>query len=215
MTAPHRSRRALAALALFGTACVGVAACSGGAGSGAGQATSTTETTAAEGLQVGLYSDPSVPVTVDVGRRFALLLPADPAHGWRWVVQPVDTRYLAPLGSEFRDDAALLSAATTTTTAPPPPEETTTTTRRGAPSTTSTSTTTTSTTEPPSTTTTAPGPLVQIVSFAGKAPGATTVTVRYERIGGEGDAGPQTMVFNVVVGPLLLPPVADTPPPAG
>jgi predicted secreted protein len=187
------SRRALSALALLGVGALALAACSGGGGPTT--ATASTTTTAEVALQI---------IVVDVGRRFAIGLPADPAHGWRWVVDPVDTTFLAPLGSEFREDPVLLANATTTTTAAPPPE-TTTTLFTGR---TTTTTEPTPTTEGPTTTTTAPGPLVQIVSYAGRADGQTKVTLRYERIGTGGQASEpsDTVVFTVNVGPLPLPP---------
>lgn len=211
MTGPPPSRRALAVLAAVGTACLVVAACSGSEGPAEG--TTTTVTTTDESLQVPVYSDPTQVITVDVGRRFAVMVPADPAQGWRWVVEPVDTRVLAPLGSEFRDDPALLARATTTTTTAPPAEEPASPTTL-APGRTSTTQATTSTTEAPSTTTTAPGPLVQIVSYAGRATGVATITLRYERIGtaGEGDARAQTMQFQVIVGTIELPALPDTVP---
>ena len=161
---------------------------------------------------VTAIDDPAQTVAVPVGRRFAIMLPADPAHGWRWVVEPVDTRYLAPLGSEFRDDPALLERATTTTTTAPPPAPETTTVLPGQ---TTTTTAPPSTTGAPSTTTTAPGPLVQIISFAGRSPGVPIVTLHYERIGTGQDAPEpaQTLVFRVLVG-TPPPPPASVPPPA-
>jgi hypothetical protein len=204
VTTPPPSRRALAALAALGVGAIALVACSGDEGPAA-SATSTTATTV-EGLTYTAFSNPADTVTVDVGRRFAIMLPADPAHGWRWVVEPVDTTYLAPLGSEFRDEPTLLAQATTTTTEPPPPE-TTTTLFTGR---TTTTTEPTPTTEGPTTTTTAPGPLVQIVSYAGRNAGQTTITLRYERIGTaeQPSEATQTVVFNVLVGP---PPLAPPP----
>lgn len=202
MTSRPPSRRALAALAALGVGAIALVACSGDEGPDAA-ATSTTATTA-ESLTFPAFSNPADTITVDVGKRFAIMLPADPANGWRWVVEPVDTTFLAPLGSEFRDDPALLAQSTTTTTEPPPPETTTTLfTGRST-----TTTEPTPTTEGPTTTTTAPGPLVQIVSYAGRSDGQTTVTLRYERIGtAEQPAeATQTVVFNVLVGPPPLPP---------
>ncbi len=210
MTGPPPSRRALVALVVFAALGLLAAACSGGGDGDAGDTTTTTPP--ADGSMPIISSDPSQPVLVPVGRRFAIMVPADPEHGWRWVVEPVDTRLLAPLGSEFREDPALLASATTTTTAPPPPDTT-------APELGETTTTAdaSTTTEPgPTTTTTAPGPLVQIISYAGRADGATTVTLRYERIGGDGGETPQTMVFTVLVGNVVPPPTIELPlfPPA-
>lgn len=208
MTGRPPSRRVLAALALVGSACLGVVACSGSDGPAEG--TTTTVTTADEALQVPVYSDPAQVITVDVGRRFAVMVPADPADGWRWVVEPVDTRVLAPLGSEFRNDPALLAQATTTTTAAPADSTESSTTLAVGRSTTTRATT--STTEAPSTTTTAPGPLVQIVSYAGRTTGVATITLRYERIGtgGQGDAKAESLQFRVIVGTIQLPALPDT-----
>ena len=188
---------------------IALVACSGDEGSGA--STTSTTTTAAESLAYTAFSNPADTVTVAVGKRFAIMLPADPAHGWRWVVEPVDTTYLAPLGSEFRDDPTLLAQSTTTTTAPPPPE--TTTTLFTGLTTTTTTTEPTPTTEGPTTTTTAPGPLVQIVSYAGRSAGVTTVTLRYERIGTaeQPSEATQTVVFTVLVGPPPLLPEPTEP----
>ena len=206
MTSRPRSRRALAALAALGVGAIALVACSGTDGPAVG-ATSTTATSV-QALDYTGFSDPAQIVTVGVGRRFAIVLPADPAHGWRWVVEPVDTTILTPLGSEFRDDPTALAAATTTTTAPPPPEETTTTFVAGRSTTTTVPTTTTA---GPTTTTTAPGPLVQIVSYAGRSANVTTVTLRYERIGTRDEApeAAQVLVFTVLVG---TPPPAEAPP---
>lgn len=211
MTGRPPSRRVLAALALLGTGCLVAAACSGSEGPAGG--TTTTVTTTDEALQVPVYSDPAQVITVDVGRRFAVMVPADPAQGWRWVVEPVDTRVLAPLGSEFRDDPALLAQATTTTTTAPPEDDPASSTTLATGRSTTTQATT-STTEAPSTTTTAPGPLVQIVSYAGRATGVATITLRYERIGtgDQDDAEAQTMQFQVIVGTLQLPALPDTVP---
>ena len=197
------------ALTVFAVVGLVVAACSGGGGGGT---SSTTDTTGGGSLQIPLvYTDPAQTVVVPVGRRFAIMVPADPAHGWRWVVEPVDTRHLAPLGSEFRDDPALLERATTTTTTAPPlaPETTTV-----LPGQTTTTTVPPNTTEAPSTTTTAPGPLVQIISFAGRSPGVPTVTLHYERIGTGEDApeAAETLVFTVLVGTPPPPPVSEPPP---
>jgi hypothetical protein len=209
MTARPPSRRVLVALTVLAAVGLVVAACSSSGGSGT---SSTTDTTGGGSLQIPLvYTDPAKPVVVPVGRRFAIMLPADPAHGWSWVVDPVDTRYLAPLGSEFRDEPALLErATTTTTTAPPPAPETT----PVLPGQTTTTTLPPDTTEAPSTTTTAPGPLVQIISFAGRSAGAPTVTLHYERIGTGEDApeAAETLVFHVLVGTPPPVPVSEPPP---
>ena len=209
MTGRPLSRRGLGALVVVAALLLFAgAACSGDGGGGT--AATTTTTAPSDGSVPIVASDPSVPVVVPVGRRFAIMLPADPEHGWRWVVEPVDTTYLAPLGSEFREDPDLLASATTTTTLPLPPEPT----DDLSGSTTSLEVSTT-TTEAPSTTTTAPGPLVQIVSYAGRKDGATRITLRYERIGAADSESPETVVFTILVG-NALPAVPESPfvPPA-
>jgi hypothetical protein len=211
MTARRPARRASAALgaALGALVALGpVAACSGGGGGSAGPATSDTSIPE---LDVPSYSDPSVPIQVPVGRRFAIVLPVDPSQGWHWVVEPVDIFLLTPLGSEFREDPELLAAATTTTTAPPPPEESTTLPAVGGAE---AATTTTSSTEPPSTTTTVPGPYVQVLSYVGRTDGRLDVTVRRERIGASEEelARAETLVFHVVIGTPPPDPAASVPP---
>ena len=184
------SRRALVALTLFGVGCLIAAGCSGDDDGG------TPSTTAGTGVGVTVptFSDASVPVEVPVGQRFVIMLPADPAHGWRWVVDGVDTDKLAPLGSEFRDDPALLAQATTTT-APPPPETT-------GPEPGGSTTESTTTTVVETTPTTTPGPLVQLLSFAGTRIDGTTLTLVYEPVV-PGDADPADfprVTFNVWIG---------------
>ena len=190
------SRRALVALTLFGVGCLIAAGCSGDDDGG------TPSTTAGTGVGVTVptFSDASVPVEVPVGQRFVIMLPADPAHGWRWVVENVDTAKLAPLGSEFQDDPALLAKATTTTTAPPPPETT-----EPVPD---ASTEPTTTTVGETTTTTTPGPLVQLLSFAGTRLDATRLTLVYEPVV-PGDADPADfprVTFDVWIGGFKPPP---------
>lgn len=195
MSLRRPSRPALGALAMLAALGVTLGGCAGDDG-----ASPTTVTAPAPGLEDDLefpaWSDPGQVVTIDTGRRFAIALPADPARGWRWVVGPVDTTYLVPLGTEFVDDQATLAQVTTTTTVPPPEDPGPTTTLLGA-------TTTSTTTEPPeTTTTTAPGPLVQVMSFAGRAGGLTEISVRYERIGATEEelADAETLVFQVLIG---------------
>ena len=151
----------------------------------------TTTTTTPEGLQFPAYADPATPIVVEAGRRFAIILPAEPAAGWHWVMGPIDTAIAIPLGSEFRDDEDLLSRtitalATTTTLAP----TTTPSLDPAAPIDTTTTSTTTSST-----------PVVQVQSFAGRSPGTTTIALRYERIGST-EPAPTTVTFTVEVTPL-------------
>jgi len=212
-------RRALAALSLFGCACLAFAACTGDDGASGGTTTTSASTpsaaceTGTEALCVSAFSDPSQIVQVDVGRRFAIAMRADPANGWRWVVDPIDTALLAPLGSSFTDDPALLASATTTTAPPPLPED------LPAPGPLDPDAEVTTTAEPlPSTTTTAPGPLVQVISYAGRAAGFTQITMRYQRIGTSEDDVEQaeTVTFQVWVGPIpsFESPPEEEPPPA-
>ena len=209
----------LSVLALLGDGC------RGGGGAGGAVGPTTTDSTSPGELSFDTYSDPSAPITVDVGRRFAFLVPVDPADGWRWIVEPVDIAVLAPLGSEFREDPALLARATTTTTTTAPvqapegfnlPEQpagdgqgdpT------GPPE--PTVTTPSSSSVPGSDApTTVPGPLVQIISFAGRAPGTATVTLREEQLGSGGTGGRPgaRVVFTVVVADLDAPPPFVEPP---
>lgn len=180
--------------------------CSGGNGA---EAPATTVAPSNPEVDYPEFSDPSVPIAVLIGRRFALVLPADPANGWSWVTSHIDRNVLAPLGSEFDEDPALLAQATTTTTTAPPPVEQST--SPAGPSTASTVADSTTTIAPP--TTSLPGPLVQIISFAGKSPGSTTVTLRYERIGAT-DSAPadiRELTFTVTITPpLALPPTPES-----
>jgi hypothetical protein len=125
------------------------------------------------------FTDPSQPVSVGLGRRFQLLLPADPTRGWRWVLEPTDTTVVVPLSSEFRDDAALLASTSTTTTV-----VTQSPTATPSPSVTWEPTTTT-TIEPDSP---EAAPLVQIITFAGRSIATTEIVLRYEQIGANSSA---------------------------
>ena len=189
----------LAALVLFGAGSLAVVACSGADGDDTSE---TTVTNVAPESTVSRFSDPNLPVAAPIGRRFAIVLPADPANGWRWVAAPVDATCLAPLGSEFPDDPELLAQATTTTTAPAPPEEPPATVP-GA--TITTAPTTTAAQAPPPTT--VPGPLVQVISYAGKARCTAEITLGYERIGSAQEAPDpvEEITFTVVVGDPQLP----------
>lgn len=134
------------------------------------------------------YVDPSVPISTAVGREFAIMLPADPGSGWRWVLTPIDNSRLIALGSGFSDDAQLIAkaqiATATTTTTPP-------TTRFNATAASST------------TTTTSPVvlPLVQIISFAGRSVGPATLSFRYTQIAGQPQAENKVLNFTVRVVP--------------
>jgi len=142
------------------------------------------------------YVNPAIPISTAVGREFAIMLPADPGSGWRWVLAPIDNSRLIALGSGFSDDAELLvkvAAATATTTTTPP-----------------TTRLTTATTSPSATTTTAPAvlPLVQIISFAGRSVGPATLSFRYTQIAGQPQAENKVLIFTVQVVPQ--PPTTTT-----
>jgi len=129
--------------------------------------------------------DPAAPITTTIGKEFAIMLPADPGSGWRWVLAPIDNSRLIALGSRFSDDPELLgkaeSAVTTTTTGV----------RAGNPSTSST----TQTTLP------AVLPLVQIISFAGRAVGPATISLSYDQIAGAPQAENKVVTFTVQIVP--------------
>jgi len=113
------------------------------------------------------------------------MLPADPGSGWRWVLTPIDNSRLIALGSRFSDDPDLLAKAQSATT-------TTSTTIRAGNATTSL---TTDTTLP------AVLPLVQIVSFAGRAAGPATISFSYNQIAGTPQAQNSVVTFTVQVVP--------------
>ena len=145
------------------------------------------DTTTHDPLSTVRFTDPTQPVGVALGRKFELVLSADPTRGWRWVLEPIDTAVVVALSSTFIDDPDLLASTTTTTT-----------TLEGS-----------ATTEPavtwiPTTTTTidpdAPerAPLVQLITFAGRSLATTSIKLRYEPISG-GASNPRTVTFEVVV----------------
>ena len=192
MLVPTRTRRHLRTTIAVGlTAMLGTVLAVGcGDGSSTSADISTTTTTAVAELQYQAHADPATPITVQSGHRFAILLPADPGSGWRWVMAPVDTNVVVPLGSEFRDDPELLAR-----TVPAVTSTTTSSTITAAPGANSTATSTAPTsTSPPALA------LVQILSFAGRAVANTTITFNYERIGGSSDK-PTSVVFTVQVVP--------------
>lgn len=184
---------ALALVVVTGT----VALLGGCAGSGGGSAATTTTAGASgtdpltDALAVRVWYDPTQPIDAAVGERFTIVIPSDPSVGRRWVPDPpVDTKVVVPLGSTYtrRDDPAV--AAATTTTAPPPPPST------SVPV--GGSTTTTASTVAPTTTTTEPRPWYQVMSFVGRAPGTTTITLRYRQVGSADPNAPST-TFTVTV----------------
>lgn len=162
-----------------------LAGCSSGTSASSDQA--PTETSIPGRVDPSTYVDPSIPISTAVGREFAIMLPADPGSGWRWVLAPIDNSRLIALGSGFSDDAELLvkAAAATATTTPP------------------TTRLTTATTSSSATTTTAPAalPLVQIISFAGRSVGPATLSFRYTQIAGQPQAENKVLTFTVQVVP--------------
>lgn len=117
-----------------------------------------------------------------------------------WTVQPFDTARLVALGSEFSDDDERRAGATTVTTlAPPAP--TTVAPGRGP-------TTSTTSTVPPVETPAPPAvpPLVQIVSFAGRAAGTTTVSFKAAQIVATSPAPPVTVRWTVEIVPAVVGP---------
>jgi len=160
--------------------------CSSGPSSNSDQAPA--ETSIPGRVDPPTYVDPSVTISTAVGREFAIMLPADPGSGWRWVLAPIDNSRLIALGSGFSDDAQLIAkaqiATATTTTTPP-------TTRFNAAAASST------------TTTTSPVvlPLVQIISFAGRSVGPATLSFRYTQIAGQPQAENKVLTFTVRVVP--------------
>ncbi|MCX6510826.1 MAG: hypothetical protein NT081_08455 [Actinobacteria bacterium] len=160
--------------------------CSSGTSSSSDQA--PTETSIPSRVDPPTYVNPAVPISTAVGREFAIMLPADPGSGWRWVLAPIDNSRLIALGSGFSDDAELIAkaeVATATTTTTPP------TTRFNAAAASSTTTTTTL----------AVLPLVQIISFAGRSIGPATLSFRYTQIAGQPQAENKVLTFVVQVVP--------------
>ncbi len=150
--------------------------------------TSQSPDTGVDPLTPAVFTDPAQLVSVGLGRRFELVLPAEPTRGWRWVLEPVDTAMVVPLSSEFREDPALLASTSTTTTTTAAPTAT------PAP---------TVTWEPTTTTTIDPdapeaATQVQLMMFAGRSLGTTRIRLRYEQIGGS-TTDPRTLSFEVSV----------------
>ena len=163
--------------------------CSGDSSPSADQA--STPTTVPGAVETPTYVDPAIPISSPVGREFAIMLPADPGSGWRWILSPIDNTRLIALGSHFSDDAQLLveaETATTTTTG------VTTTVGTGAKD-------STATTEAVSVL-----PLVQIISFAGRAVGPAALTFQYSQIAGTPQDKNRVLTFSVEIVPSTTPP---------
>lgn len=176
---------------------LGLAACGGGSSSSVAAPPTTVPD------DVVIATDPNVPIVVELGHRFSVVLPADPGDGWRWTVEPFDTARLAALGSEFSDDDARRAAAVTVTTIPPTTPTTPTTVAPGRGPTTSTTSTV-----PPAETPAPPAvpPLVQIISFAGRAAGTTTVSFRAAQIVATSPAPPAVVRWTVEIVPAVVGP---------
>jgi hypothetical protein len=191
----------LSGIALMAVLVVPGGACGGGSDTSGGTDTSTT-VVSVPALDYPHYSDPGSPISIGLSRRFAVVLPSDPESGWHWTGEPVDQTLLAPLGSEFRDDPDLLASIpppTTTTTVPP-----------FAPVPFGTSTIVPA---EPTTEGTAPAPLVQVISFAARGLGSTTVSFRYNRIGSADEAPAMTATFVVTIVPDTMFPATSVPVP--
>ena len=176
--------------------------CGGGTDTSAGTDATTTTVVSVPALDYPHYSDPGAPISIGVSRRFAIVLPSDPASGWHWTGEPVDQALLAPLGSQFRDDPDLLASI------PPPTTTTTVSPFASGPF-------GSSTTVPgaPAVEGTMPAPLVQVISFAARGLGTTTVTFRYNRIGSADEGPAMTATFIVTIVPDTMPPGTSVPVP--
>lgn len=177
--------------------------CGGGADQSVGTDTTTTTIVSVPALDYPHYSDPGLPISIGLSRRFAVVLPSDPASGWHWTSEPVDQALLAPLGSEFRDDPDLLASI-------PPPTTTTTTVSPFASGPFGTSTTVSA---EPAVEGTMPAPLVQVISFAARGLGSTTVSFRYNRIGSADEDSVMTATFIVTIVPDTTLPGTSVPVP--
>lgn len=191
----------LGGIALMAVLVVSAGACGGGSDTSGGTDTSTT-VVSVPALDYPHYSDPGSPISIGLSRRFAVALPSDPESGWHWTGGPVDQTLLAPLGSEFRDDPDLLASI--------PPPTTTTTVSPFAPGPFGTSTIVPA---EPTIEGTAPAPLVQVISFAARGLGSTTVSFRYNRIGSADEDSVMTATFTVTIVPDTMIPATSVPVP--
>jgi hypothetical protein len=126
-----------------------LAGCSGGSSAGSDESATTTSIAPPEATAT--YVDPAAPITTTVGTEFAIMLPADPGSGWRWVLRAGN----------------LTTSSTTETTLP------------------------------------AVLPLVQIISFAGRAPGPATISLSYNQIAGVPQAQNNVVTFTVQIVPAM------------
>jgi hypothetical protein len=188
---PKTMLTAVALTVVLATVAVG---CGGGSDQSAGTDTTSTTVAVVPGLDYPLYPDARVPISIGLSRRFAVVLPSDPDSGWHWTSESVDQVLLAPLGSEFRDDPELLASI-------PPQTTTTVSSLATGPSTTSVSV--------PA----APTPLVQVISFAARGLGSTTLRFRYSRIGSSGQDPTLTATFIVTIVPYTSPATTAVPVP--
>ena len=164
-------------------------------------------------LSYTAYVDPATPVVAAVGERFALVLDAEPTEGYRWeVVSEVDRAIVLPLGSQFVRRDAVPDLPTTTVAPPPPVDEPIDAPSEGGAEPTEPTTTAPPTTAPPTTEPTPPSQSLQVLSYVARAPGTTTVELRYVRVG-QPDAEARTVVFTIEV--PEPPPLFPAPPEEG
>ena len=194
MSFTRTPRTMLSSVALAVVLAVVAVGCGGESDQSAGTETTTTSVVAVPGLDYRLYSDPRVPISIGLSRRFAVVLPSDPESGWHWTSEPVNQVLLAPLGSEFRDDPELLASI-------PPQSTTTVSTLARGPS-------TTSVVIPAM-----PAPLVQVISFAARGLGSTTLRFHYSRIGSASQNSAMTTTFIVTIVPDTTPSATAVPVP--
>ncbi len=178
-------------------------ACGSSAPSGATASTAPAgDTTTAPTITPPTFTNLSPqPFQVALGTSFELVLPANPRGGYSWqAVTPPDPAVLLSIGSTFQ----ALPPSTTTTTLPvtttlAPPTTAATTTTAASRFTTTTRAAPTTTVAPTTTTTLPPGATAsQVLIYAGRAPGTTTITLRYSQPKA-GSPVLQILTFTVVV----------------
>lgn len=212
-----RSRRwrAVVVLALGLTLSV-ASACTGDEGAGTSTTADTAGPSSSTGdnpLQFTAYVDPAAPITAAIGERFALLLDAEPSQGLHWeIVEEADREVVLPLGSQFLPrDRAEAASTTSTTAAPAPPTDPVTPTDPVSPTDPASPTDTETPTSTSTTTTTVPTRSLQVLSYVGRAPGTTTVVLRYVGVASTA-VEERTVTFTIqVVDPLAPPPPSDEP----
>jgi predicted secreted protein len=106
-----RARRTLLVAILVGTVTPLAVACSGTEGGttdstlGSGTTIADDEITDPGALDYPAYSDPSAPIYVALGRRFALRLQSEPGAGYSWqMANRPNEAIVIPLGTQLRSD---------------------------------------------------------------------------------------------------------------